>query len=85
MAKYVTHDVLDQLYKLYARPHLDYGDVIYHRDDAEMNSSLKKRLESVQYSAALAVAGTTTNYQMNLDGNTCITDDGSGDFHIFTA
>ena len=24
MAKYVTRDVLDQMYKLYARPHLDY-------------------------------------------------------------
>ena len=44
------------MYKLYVRPHLD-GDAIYHRDDPEMNSSLKKRLESVQYSAALAVAG----------------------------
>ena len=36
---------------------LDYGDVIYYRDDLEMNSGLTKRLESVQYSAALAVAG----------------------------
>ena len=33
MAKYVMRDVLDQMYKLYVRPHLDYGDVIYHRDD----------------------------------------------------
>ena len=57
MAKYVTRDVLDHMYKLYVRPHLDCGDVIYHRDDPEMNSSLTKCLESVQYSAALAVAG----------------------------
>ena len=57
MAKYVMHDVLDQMYKLYVRPHLDYGDVICHRDDPEMNSGLTKRLESVQYSAALDVAG----------------------------
>ena len=57
MAKYVMRDVLDQIYKLYVRPHLDYGDVIYHRDDSEMNSGLTKCLESVQYSAALAVAG----------------------------
>ena len=57
MAKYVTRDVLDQMYKLYVRPHLYYGGVIYHRDDRPwMNSSLTKRLESVQYSAALAVA-----------------------------
>ena len=58
MAKYVTRDILDQMYKLYVRPHLDYGDVIFHRDDPEMNSSLTKRLESVQYSSALAVTGT---------------------------
>ena len=56
-AKHVTRDVLDQMYKLYARPHLDYRDLIYHRDDPEMNSGLTKCLESVQYSAALAVAG----------------------------
>ena len=26
LSKYVTRDVLDQIYKLYVRPHLDYGD-----------------------------------------------------------
>ena len=30
MAKYVSRDVRDQIYKLYVRPHLDYGDIIYH-------------------------------------------------------
>ena len=53
----ITRDVLDQMYKLYVKSQLDYGDVIYHRDDSEMNSSLTKRLESVQSNAALAVAG----------------------------
>ena len=57
MAKYVTCHVLDQMYKLYVRPHLCYGNVICHIEDPEMNSSLTKRVESVQYSAALAVAG----------------------------
>ena len=73
MAKYVTRDVLDQVYKLYVRPHLDYGDVIYHRDDPEMNSSLTKRLESIQYSAALAVAGAWkgTSYDKLLDELGC--------------
>ena len=43
--KYVARDVLDQMYKLYVRPHVDYGDVIYHGDDPEMNySSLTNRL-----------------------------------------
>ena len=57
------------MYKLYVRPYLDYGDVIYHRDDPEMNSSLTKRLESVQYSTALAIAGAWrgTSYDKLLD------------------
>ena len=29
MAKYVSRDVRDQIHKLYVRPHLDYGDIIY--------------------------------------------------------
>ena len=36
LSKYVSRDVLDQIYKLYVRPHLDYGDIIYHRDDPHM-------------------------------------------------
>ena len=52
-SKYVHRDVLDQMYKLYVRPHLDYGDVIYHNQ----NSSLMSKLESTQYAAALAVSG----------------------------
>ena len=43
------------MYKLYVRPHLDYGDLIYHKDDPEVSLSITKRLESVQYTAALAV------------------------------
>ena len=31
LSKYVARDVLDQIYKLYVRPHLDYGDIIYHK------------------------------------------------------
>ena len=59
----MVRKILDQMYKLYVRPHLDYGDTI------EMNSSLTKRLESVQYSAALAVAGAWrgTSYDKLLD------------------
>ena len=33
LSKYVSHDVLDQMFKLYVRPHLDYGDIIYHKFD----------------------------------------------------
>ena len=53
LLKYVSRRVLDLSYKLYVRPHLDYGDVIYHnqRDD------LMKLIEQVQYKAALIVSG----------------------------
>ena len=42
------------MYKLYVRPHLDYGDVVYHNQ----NSTLMSKLESTQYAAALTVSGT---------------------------
>ena len=42
------------MYKLYVRPHLDYGDVVSYNQ----NSSLMSKLESTQYVAALAVSGT---------------------------
>ena len=35
LSKYVSRDVLDQIYQLYVRPHLDYGDIIYHEYDPE--------------------------------------------------
>ena len=61
MSRYVTRDVLDQIYKLYVRPHFgdfgDYGDVLYHQYDPNFSLSLTTVLESVQYSAALAVTG----------------------------
>ena len=41
-------------YKSFARPHLDYGDVIY---DQPNNSRLSDKIESVQYNAALAITG----------------------------
>ena len=55
MSKYVSRDVLDQMYKLYGRPHLDYGALIYHKDDLEVSLFVTKRFELVQYTAALAV------------------------------
>ena len=50
---------------MHVRPHLDYGDVIYHTpaklcefSHNEILTSSMEKLESVQYSAALAVTGT---------------------------
>ena len=42
------------IYKAFARPHLDYGDIIY---DDPTNNSFISRLESIQYNAALAITG----------------------------
>ena len=55
---FVSREVLDQVYKLYVRPHLDYGDIVYHKYDPEMKLDVTKKLEQTQYSAALAVTGT---------------------------
>ena len=70
LSKYVHRDVLDQIYRLYVRPNLDYVDV---------------KLESTQYAAALAVSGAwrgtnTTNYLRNLAENLCPIGDGKEDF-----
>ena len=40
------------IYKLFARPHLDYGDIIY---DQTFNESFHQRIESIQYNAAIAI------------------------------
>ena len=42
------------IYKSFIRPHLDYGDVIY---DQPNNISLCKKIESIQYNAALPITG----------------------------
>ena len=43
------------MYKLYVRPHLDYGDIIQHKHDPYLKLDFTKTLEYIQYSAALAV------------------------------
>ena len=53
LSKYVSRNVLYQMYKLYVRPHIDYGNVIYHNQ----SMPLSRKLESTQYKAALAVSG----------------------------
>ena len=42
------------IYKTFVRPHLDYGDIAY---DKMFNKSFHKKLESIQYIAALAMTG----------------------------
>ena len=78
MSRYAILEVLDQMYKLYVRPHLDYGDIIYHKYDPELNLDFTKKLEVTQYSAALAVGGTwrgtNINFMKNLVGKVYITE-----------
>ena len=81
LSKYLPRHTLSELYKPYVRPHLDYGDVIYHIPakicEFSQNislSNLMEKLESVQYSAARAVTGTwkgtsRENYTLNLAGS----------------
>jgi len=64
-SSYLPLTALTQIYKLYIRLHLDYGDIIYHTPHKinEFNKSLylstqMESLENVQYNAALAVTGT---------------------------
>ena len=55
---------LNNLYKIYIRPHLDFGDDVYrglamkceYADSFKLNHLMEK-LESVQYTAALAIIG----------------------------
>ena len=46
LSKYVSRDVLDQTYKLYVRPHLDYGDIIDHKCDPEFTLEFTEKFES---------------------------------------
>ena len=39
LSKCLSGNTLNELYKLYVMPHLDYGDVIYHIPQKEDNSS----------------------------------------------
>ena len=64
LSKYLPRKSLNKLYKLYEPPHLDHGDVSYHirpnKCELGQNKSLNnhmEKLESVQYSAALAMIG----------------------------
>ena len=53
LSKYVSRKVLDMSYKLFIRPLLDYGDVIYHNQ----RTDLMYLVEQVQYKAALITSG----------------------------
>ena len=65
LSNFLPRNSLNELFKLHVRPHLEYGDVIFHIPAKVCEFSgntilprLMAKLESVQYSAALAVTGT---------------------------
>ena len=64
LKKWVSHMVLETIYKLYVRPHLDYCDIVYHTATIgtsifylENSNSILKKVESIQYEAARIVTG----------------------------
>ena len=55
-------------YKSFARPQLDYGDILY---DQTFNESFHERIRSIPYHGAIAIIGTSFK------------EDGSGNFDYF--
>ena len=51
---FLPRQSLVTIYKAFIKPHLDYGDIIY---DQTWNESFHKKMESIQYNAALATTG----------------------------
>ena len=71
LSKYLPRETLYMRNKLYVRPYLDYGDVIYQIRCKEIRPNscrnfLMQKLESVQYSAAIAVTGKYNNLRYNI-------------------
>ena len=61
LSKFVNRKILDLTYIMHVRPHLEYGDVIYH-NCAEY---LMNQLESIQYQAGLIATGCWKNTSHN--------------------
>ena len=64
LSKYLPFKTLNQMYKAFVRPHLDYSDIIYHIPSFLNHPSLgvslnhlMEQIEKIQYQAALAVTG----------------------------
>ena len=54
LSNYLPRHSLKTLYKGFMRPHLDYADIIYNKPN---NMSICNKIESLQYNAALTIAG----------------------------
>ena len=79
VSKYISREVLDQVYKLYIRPHFVFGDTIYHKFDPNMNSQQSLSKFNNQWLWRSLVRGgvqADRDFMMNWDGKPCITEDG---------
>ena len=47
LSKNVSRHVLDQIYKIYVRPHLAYGDRIYYRYDPDRQTTFIHKLKQI--------------------------------------
>ena len=72
LSAYVPVRTLDQIYKMYARPHVDFCDVVYHirKISNEFNSSiwlvgLMERIERGHYQTEVAVTGASKGTRLN--------------------
>ena len=54
ISKHIPRQILDQIYKIYVRPHFDYCDIIY---DGHVTIKDATRLETLQNRAARLVTG----------------------------
>ena len=96
MSSYSPTKTLDQIYKIFVRPHMDDCDIIYHLPrstsafDCPINLNfMMQSLQSTQYQAALAVSGAwkgsaQLSCMKSLGGSPYLTEDGSEDFVNFT-
>ena len=50
----LSRQALVTIYKVFIRPHLDYGDIVYDKPD---NGTFINKIEKAQYDAALAIIG----------------------------
>ena len=73
LKKWVSSHVLESIYKLYVRPHLDYGDMVYDISglnkptifNQENKNTLTKKVETIQYEAARVVTGAWKSTSMD--------------------
>ena len=70
LAHVLSRQSLLTIHKLFIRPHLDYGDIIY---DQPNNESFCNLIEKVQHNAALAITGAIKGtYQLKIYNELCI-------------